>query len=206
MTQSPRDNAQVEAGAFRYRYLVGPQLDALLATGDGVVHSITVGGGTGGQVYLFDESEGGLIYNQINFPNSPGLSSFPIDFNYRTRLHAIIGGAMKVTIAYSTISPDGSTLVSDNGIHVGVIEDVGIQFTQDVTGFTVGDITVVNGTLSSFTTRSANFYTVLVTPTAGTNVQVSVSVAAGVCTIINAGISTGQPNIASNTITFTATS
>jgi hypothetical protein len=53
-------------------------------------------------------------------------------------------------------------------------------FSEDVTGFELGDITVANGTAGTFGTTSASVYTAVITPTAtGT---VTVDVAEGVCT------------------------
>ncbi|KYG73835.1 hypothetical protein AWW68_14275 [Roseivirga spongicola] len=51
-------------------------------------------------------------------------------------------------------------------------------FSEDVTGFTVGDITVGNGTASNFSTTSASVYTADITPT--TDGTVTVDVAANV--------------------------
>jgi hypothetical protein len=52
-------------------------------------------------------------------------------------------------------------------------------FSEDVSGFELGDITVANGTAGTFATVSASVYTAVITPTAtGT---VTVDVAEGVC-------------------------
>ncbi|WP_186758759.1 MBG domain-containing protein, partial [Echinicola salinicaeni] len=51
-------------------------------------------------------------------------------------------------------------------------------FSEDVTGFAIGDITVGNGTASNFSTTSASVYTVDITPT--TDGTVTVDVAANV--------------------------
>ena len=53
-----------------------------------------------------------------------------------------------------------------------------ITFSEDVTGFTVGDINVSNGTASAFNATSASVYTALITPT--TDGAVTVDVAANV--------------------------
>lgn len=66
-------------------------------------------------------------------------------------------------------------------------------FSEDVTGFVVGDITVANATLSAFTAVSGSVYTATVTPDwAG---DVSLSVAAGVCEDL-----AGNPNAASEVL------
>ncbi|KYG74989.1 gliding motility-associated-like protein [Roseivirga ehrenbergii] len=51
-------------------------------------------------------------------------------------------------------------------------------FSEDVTGFVLGDITVANGTASNFASTSATVYTVLITPT--TDGAVTIDVAANV--------------------------
>ena len=54
-----------------------------------------------------------------------------------------------------------------------------ITFSEDVTGFATGDITVANGTKVTFATVSASVYTQTIVPNAGATV--TVDVAAGVC-------------------------
>ncbi len=54
-----------------------------------------------------------------------------------------------------------------------------ITFTEDVTGFVVGDLTVVGGTAGSFATVNGSLYTASITPDApGT---VTVDIGASVC-------------------------
>lgn len=68
-------------------------------------------------------------------------------------------------------------------------------FSEDVTGFALGDITVGNGTAGTFNTVSPSVYTVVITPTAlGT---VTVDVGAGVCVD-----EAGNANEASNTFSI----
>jgi len=68
-------------------------------------------------------------------------------------------------------------------------------FSEDVTGFVVGGITVANGSAGTFNTVSASVYTAVITPTAtGT---VTVDVGAGVCTD-----AAGNANTASNTFSI----
>lgn len=56
---------------------------------------------------------------------------------------------------------------------------VTITFSEDVTGFVIGDITVTNGAASNFVAVSGSVYTADITPT--TAGAVTVDVAAGVC-------------------------
>lgn len=64
-------------------------------------------------------------------------------------------------------------------------------FSEDVTGFAVGDITVVNGAASSFQTVSASVYTATITPALGG--AVTVDVAGGELTDIAGNTNTAAP-------------
>ena len=72
-----------------------------------------------------------------------------------------------------------------------------IEFSEDVTDFTAGDIEVTNSTKSDFTKTDAANYTVRITPTADGAVTVSVPADAVTDTA-------GHDNTASNTLTRTA--
>jgi gliding motility-associated-like protein len=48
-------------------------------------------------------------------------------------------------------------------------------FSEDVTGFVIGDITLTNGAASNFTTTSSSLYTALITPTADGTVTVDIA-------------------------------
>ncbi|WP_417262843.1 Ig-like domain-containing protein [Celeribacter sp.] len=75
--------------------------------------------------------------------------------------------------------------------------DVTVTFDEDMTGFALGDFTVVNGTASNLQTVSAQVYTATVTPDAdGT---VTMSVPAGAATD-----AAGNGNTASNTVSTSA--
>ncbi|MDV7202428.1 Ig-like domain-containing protein [Roseovarius sp. 10] len=52
---------------------------------------------------------------------------------------------------------------------------VTFEFSEDVTGFAVGDITVTNGTAGNFVTVDGNTYTADITPSAGGNVAIDVA-------------------------------
>ena len=73
---------------------------------------------------------------------------------------------------------------------------VTFTFSEDVTGFIIGDITVGNGAASNFVAVSGSIYTADITPT--TAGAVTVSVGAGVCQD-----AVGNPNEASNTLSRT---
>lgn len=99
--------------------------------------------------------------------------------------------ASQFTIVFDKGAPEISSItfslpVPTNASIIGTT----IQFNENVTGFTIGDITVVNATLSAFVNVNNNRFTVNVSPSGdGT---VSLSIAAGVCQDIS-----GNLNIAS---------
>lgn len=55
--------------------------------------------------------------------------------------------------------------------------NVTVEFSEDVTGFVVGDISVTNATLSNFAAVDGNTYTVDVTPDEGGNIAINVGAA-----------------------------
>jgi len=93
------------------------------------------------------------------------------------------------------ISP-ACVVSSASSANVELPYSVTFTFSEDVTGFAVGDITVGNGTAGTFATVSASVYTATITPTAPG--AVTVQVAAGVCTDL-----AGNANTASNVLSRT---
>lgn len=77
------------------------------------------------------------------------------------------------------VAPTVVITADKSGIFTGTFTAT-FTFSEAVTGFAVGDITVGNGTAGTFNTVSTSVYTAVITPTAdGT---VTVDVGAGVCT------------------------
>lgn len=69
-----------------------------------------------------------------------------------------------------------------------------ITFSQEVTGFVVGDITALYCSLSSFSTSNNIVFTCTVTPTAGETRTMLLSVAASVCTSVVGGLENQSSN------------
>ncbi len=85
----------------------------------------------------------------------------------------VSGPAIEITSAESDPSKDSPFTVT-------------FTFSEDVTGFAVGDISVVNGLAGGFVTINAHIYTAAITPAiAG---LVGVNVAANVCTSVANGL------------------
>jgi hypothetical protein len=100
--------------------------------------------------------------------------------------------ASQYTIVFDKGAPEISSIVfSQSSPTNATIIGATIQFNENVTGFTIGDITVVNATLSGFVNVNNNRFTVNASPSGdGT---VSLSIVAGVCQDAS-----GNQNIASS--------
>ena len=72
-------------------------------------------------------------------------------------------------------------------------------FSEDVTGFATGDVTVTGGTKGAFASTSARTYTLAVTPTSGSNVVVTVAANSA-----TDGLNTGPASAVSATATWDA--
>ncbi|MDB5870630.1 MAG: glycosyl hydrolase, partial [Ramlibacter sp.] len=94
--------------------------------------------------------------------------------------------------AIDTLAP--TVVITDDEAGVGNIAGGDITYTftfsQPVTGFAVGDVVLVNGTAGTFTAVSSTVYTLVVTPTAGFEGNVTVDVAAGVAIDANSNNNT----------------
>ena len=100
----------------------------------------------------------------------------------------IDGTAPTVSISSSTAANGGTTSTSPLAYTA--------TFSETVTGFVAGDVTVSNGTVSNFTAVSGTSYTFSVTPAAGGAVTVSVPANVAVDAATNG-------NLASNTYSIT---
>nr|WP_162912082.1 Ig-like domain-containing protein [Pontibacter actiniarum] len=98
-----------------------------------------------------------------------------------------------LTLLYDASQP-AVTLNSNAPAALNGDFNVGVSFTEDVTGFTAADVTVANGAVSSFTKTNAREYEVMIAPAA--DGEVSVSVAANVAADV-----AKNSNTASNTLT-----
>lgn len=135
--------------------------------GDGQVYSVSILPLAQGTVTVSMDS--GRVQDAAGNNNT---AAQPISINYDSIRPS-------VTVFGTSPNPTGDTPIQIN-----------INFTEPVTGFTAGDITVTNGTMSNFSGSGANF-TVDVTP--ATDGEVSVAIPEGMVTD-----STGNTNTGSN--------
>ncbi|WP_255313572.1 Ig-like domain-containing protein, partial [Pseudomonas chlororaphis] len=95
--------------------------------------------------------------------------------------------------AIDTVRPTATIVVADSALGVGQTSTVTITFSEAVTGFTLADLTVANGTLSGLGTSDNITYTATLTPTA------SISDSSNLITLDNTGITDGAGNAGSGT-------
>ncbi|MEN3112716.1 Ig-like domain-containing protein [Uliginosibacterium paludis] len=106
------------------------------------------------------------------------------------------GGITIRAVALPTLSlPAPVPTITDNvaGTATGPVTFT-FTFSEDVTGFVAGNISVSNGTAGTFSTVDAHTYTLVVTPTAASSGNISVSVAAAAAT----GSTTGRTSVAAS--------
>ncbi|WP_460159230.1 Ig-like domain-containing protein [Pseudomonas sp. S3_H09] len=92
-----------------------------------------------------------------------------------------------------TVRPTATIVVADTAIAVGETSLVTITFSEPVTGFTLADLTVANGSLSGLSTSDNITYTATFTPSAG------ISDTTNLITLNNTGVVDGAGNVGSGT-------
>jgi hypothetical protein len=95
--------------------------------------------------------------------------------------------------AVDTVRPTATIVVADSALAVGQTSVVTITFSEAVTGFTLADLTVSNGTLSNLSTSDNITYTATLTPTA------SITDTTNLITLDNTGVVDGAGNTGSGT-------
>ncbi|TWC47094.1 uncharacterized protein DUF4347 [Pseudomonas sp. SJZ080] len=95
--------------------------------------------------------------------------------------------------AIDTVRPTATIVVADSALAVGQTSVVTITFSEAVTGFTIADLTVSNGTLSNLSTSDNITYTATLTPTA------SITDSTNLITLDNTGVVDGAGNTGSGT-------
>ncbi|EIM13063.1 beta strand repeat-containing protein, partial [Pseudomonas chlororaphis] len=95
--------------------------------------------------------------------------------------------------AIDTVRPTATIVVADSALGVGQTSTVTITFSEAVTGFTLADLTVANGTLSGLSTSDNITYTATLTPTAG------ITDNSNLITLDNTGVTDGAGNTGSGT-------
>ncbi|TCV68874.1 Ig-like domain-containing protein [Pseudomonas fluorescens] len=95
--------------------------------------------------------------------------------------------------AIDTVRPTATIVVADTTVTLGETSVVTITFNEAVTGFTLADLTVANGSLSGLSTSDNITYTATFTPSVGT------SDASNLISLGNSGVTDGAGNAGSGT-------
>ncbi|MBT2297340.1 Ig-like domain-containing protein [Pseudomonas fluorescens] len=95
--------------------------------------------------------------------------------------------------AIDTARPTATVVVADTTVTIGETSLVTITFSEPVTGFTLADLTVANGSLSGLSTSDNITYTATFTPSAG------ISDTTNLITLNNTGVVDGAGNTGSGT-------
>ncbi|WP_339447932.1 Ig-like domain-containing protein [Pseudomonas sp. EA_5y_Pfl2_R50] len=107
--------------------------------------------------------------------------------------NAGVGTSVSNNYAIDTQRPTASIVVADAALGVGQTTTVTITFSEAVSGFTLADLTVANGTLSGLSTSDNITYTATFTPSAG------VTDTSNIITLDNTGITDVAGNTGSGT-------
>ncbi len=125
---------------------------------------------------------------------------FKLQLNNPTGGASIASGSEEVE---GTINDDEAPTVQISGVPAKINSTTALSvtftFSEDVTGFATGDVTVTGGTKGAFASTNARTYTLVVTPTSGSDV--TVTVAANSATD---GLNTGPTSAVSATATWDA--
>ncbi|GIP51046.1 Ig-like domain-containing protein [Paenibacillus vini] len=137
------------------------------------VDDITVPNGT---LSSLSSSNGGMTWTATLMPDENVINPYNVlTLNYSgiTDLAGNAGTGFVNSDNYEvdTIRPElaGPITLSDTNLKLGDTSTVTFQFTEAVTGFTVDDITVPNGTLSGLSSSDGIIWTATLTPNAHVN-------------------------------------
>ncbi|MCK9453460.1 MAG: Ig-like domain-containing protein, partial [Bacteroidales bacterium] len=145
------------------------------------IGDITVANGTKGTFTAVSST----VYTLVVTPTAGFEGNVTVDVAAGVAVDAANNGNTAATGSVQAVDMKApGVTITDDEAGTGNIAggDITYTFTFDepVTGFAIGDITVANGTKGTFTAVSSTVYTLVVTPTAGFEGNVTVDVAAGV--------------------------
>ncbi|MBL0588253.1 hypothetical protein JD496_21050, partial [Aeromonas caviae] len=152
---------------------------------------LTVEGGT---VTGLTSSDGGKTWT-ATFTPTPGYTgeaSVTVKDGSYTDLNGNVGTGGSDDTAIDTQAPSVAVNIVDDQLTVGETSDVTFTFSEKVTGFELGDLTVVGGTVTGLTSSDGGkTWTATFTPTPGYTGEASVTVKDGSYTDLNGNVGTG---------------
>ncbi|MBL0519297.1 Ig-like domain-containing protein, partial [Aeromonas caviae] len=155
------------------------------------VGDLTVEGGT---VTDLKSTDGGKTWTGT-FTPTPGYTgeaSVTVKDGSYTDLNGNVGTGGSDDTAIDTLAPSVVVNIVDPQIIAGETSDVTFTFSEKVTGFELGDLTVVGGTVTGLTTSDGGkTWTGTFTPTPGYTGEASVTVKDGSYTDLNGNVGTG---------------
>ncbi len=161
------------------------------ATGD-----VTVTGGTKGAF----ASTSARVYTLVVTPTSGSNVMVTVAANSATDgLNTGPAAAVSATATWDAAAPAVEIGGVPAKINSTAVLSVTFTFSEDVTGFATGDVTVTGGTKGAFASTNARTYTLAVTPTSGSNVVVTVAANSA-----TDGLNTGPASAVSATATWDA--
>ncbi|MBL0648597.1 Ig-like domain-containing protein [Aeromonas caviae] len=148
----------------------------------------------GGTVTGLTSSDGGKTWTGT-FTPTPGYTgeaSVTVKDGSYTDLNGNVGTGGSDDTAIDTLAPSVVVNIVDDQLTVGETSDVTFTFSEQVTGFELGDLTVVGGTVTGLTTSDGGkTWTGTFTPTPGYTGEASVTVKDGSYTDLNGNVGTG---------------
>ncbi|WP_324056004.1 Ig-like domain-containing protein, partial [Aeromonas caviae] len=119
-------------------------------------------------------------------PGYTGEASVTVKDGSYTDLNGNVGTGGSDDTAIDTLAPSVVVHIADDQLTVGETSDVTFTFSEKVTGFELGDLTVVGGTVTGLTTSDGGkTWTGTFTPTPGYTGEASVTVKDGSYTDLN---------------------
>ncbi|MFT6448402.1 MAG: outer membrane protein OmpA-like peptidoglycan-associated protein [Oleispira sp.] len=166
--------------------------------------------------FEFSEDVTGFALGDITLVNATASSFASVDDNTYTALITPTGAAVTIDVANNVAidaASNGNTAATQAAsAYDGVAPTVAIQnvpantngaftatfeFSEDVTGFGLGDVTLGNASISAFATVDANTYTALITPTGASGSVVTIDVASDVANDVANNGNTAASQVAS---------
>ncbi|WAF59447.1 Ig-like domain-containing protein [Aeromonas caviae] len=148
----------------------------------------------GGTVTGLTSSDGGKTWTGT-FTPTPGYTgeaSVTVKDGSYTDLNGNVGTGGSDDTAIDTLAPSVVVNIVDDQLTVGETSPVTFTFSEKVTGFELGDLTVVGGTVTDLkTTDGGKTWTGTFTPTPGYTGEASVTVKDGSYTDLNGNVGTG---------------
>ena len=195
--RAPVDTAapSVEVNIVDDKLTVGETSDVTFTFSEKVtgfeLGDLTVVGGT---VTGLTTSDGGKTWT-ATFTPTPGFegtASVTVNSGSYTDLSGNAGTGGSDRAPVDTAAPSVEVNIVDDKLTVGETSDVTFTFSEKVTGFELGDLTVVGGTVTGLTTSDGGkTWTATFTPTPGFEGTASVTVNSGSYTDLSGNAGTG---------------